>query len=69
METHVLVNPLGYAVPVSPVAPVSRIVAKKTKAAGKSADAARSATHEARPATMRASHNTRAALDDMKLGG
>jgi len=61
-----IVLPVGNYTPVAPVAPVTPV---RTKAAEKSAGGSRAATRPARSATAMASHNTRTALDDMKLGG
>ena len=63
-----LVFPVGTYAPVSPVAPVAPVVARKAKALDKSGDRL-AATRPTRGATAMASHNTRAALDDIKLGG
>jgi hypothetical protein len=63
-----LVLPIGPYSPVAPIAPAAPIAPRKAKAAEKSADRA-AATRPARSATVLASHSTRAALDDMKLGG
>ena len=62
-----LVPPIGPYAPVAPVAQVAP-VARKSKAAEKSADK-QAATHAARSPTALASHSTRAALDEIKLGG
>lgn len=62
-----LVPPIGPYAPVAPVAPVARVV-RKSKAAEKS-DEKQAATHAARPPAAFASHSTRAALDEIKLGG
>jgi hypothetical protein len=61
------VFPLGPFAPVAPIAPVAPVTRKTAKSADRSTP--RAATHEARPATAMASHTTRAALDDIKLGG
>ncbi|MDE3174654.1 MAG: hypothetical protein KGM15_00910 [Pseudomonadota bacterium] len=63
-----LVLPVGNYSPVAPVAPVARVVARKAKPTDKSGGAT-AMTRPARSASGMASHNTRAALDEMKLGG
>jgi hypothetical protein len=62
-----IVLPVGTYSPVAPVAPVTPVV-RKTKSAEKK-DGKAAATEAARPADAMASHNARAALDDLKLGG
>lgn len=63
-----LVLPIGPYAPVAPIAPV-RPVARKSKAAEKMSRETLAATRPARSATTISSHATRAALDDIKLGG
>ncbi len=63
-----LVPPIGPYSPVAPVAPVAPVTPRKAKSAEKSAER-RAANHPARSATTIASHSTRAALDEIKLGG
>ena len=62
-----LVPPIGPYAPIAPIAPVAKVV-RKSKAAERSAER-QAATHAARPPAALASHTTRAALDDIKLGG
>jgi hypothetical protein len=58
---------IGPYAPVAPVAPVARVV-RKRKAAERSVEK-QAATHAARPPAVLASHSTRTALDEIKLGG
>jgi hypothetical protein len=62
-----IVPPIGPFAPVAPVAPVARVV-RKSKAAERSAEK-QAVTHAARSPDVIASSSTRAALDDIKLGG
>ena len=62
-----LVLPVGNYTPVTPIAPVAPVVARKAKAADRPGGLA--STRAARSASTMASHNTRTALDEMKLGG
>jgi len=63
------VFPVGTYTPVAPIAPVERITRRRAKRADKSAGDRFAATRPARSADAIASHSTRAALDEMKLGG
>ena len=64
-----LVLPIGPYAPVEPIARVARIAARKTKAVEKSSGDQFAASRPTRSATAIASHATRAALDDIMLGG
>ena len=64
-----IVPPVGPYTPVSPVSPVAPVERAKTKATEKTTKGGRALTSPARSATAMASHNTRTALDDIKLGG
>jgi hypothetical protein len=61
-----LVLPIGPYAPVAPVKPVAPVVRKRK--AERSAEK-QAATHAARPPAALASHSTRTALDEIKLGG
>ena len=63
-----LVLPIGPYAPVGPVTPVKPVERRKTKPNEKS-EGQSAATHAARPAADMTSSHTRAALDDIKLGG
>ena len=60
---------IGPYTPVSPVAPVAAITPRKPRSLDKSAGDRLDATRPSRSANMIASHSTRTALDDIKLGG
>ncbi len=64
-----LILPVGPYAPVSPIAPVAPVVGRKSRAVEASATGKLAATRPARSATAFASHSTRAALDEIKLGG
>lgn len=65
-----IVPPVGTYTPVSPVSPVAPVSPAKPKSTEKtSRDGRRASNNPARSAAAMASHSTRAALDDMKLGG
>jgi len=63
-----MVLPIGPYAPVGAVTPVKPVERRKTKEAEKSG-APGAPTYAARPAQDMTSSNTRAALDDIKLGG
>ena len=62
------VLPVGSYTPVAPIAPVAPIV-RKSKSAEKSSADRLGGTRPTRSALTLASNATRAALDEMKLGG
>jgi hypothetical protein len=64
-----IILPVGPFTPVTPIAPVAPVAPKKAKAAEKSSAGKFAGTRPARSATAMASDSTRAALDEMKLGG
>ena len=64
-----LVPPVGPYAPVAPIAPVAPVAPRKAKSLDKSARDGLTLTRPARSAAAIASHATRAALDDIKLGG
>ncbi len=64
-----LVLPIGPYAPVTPIAPIAPIAPRKTRRTDKTSGDPLAATRPARSATTLASHSTRAALDEIKLGG
>jgi hypothetical protein len=64
-----VVFPLGPYAPVAPIARVARVSRRDAKSVKNSASAGDFTSLEARSATAMASHATRTALDDIKLGG
>ena len=64
-----LVLPVGPFTPVAPILPVAPVAPRKAKSLDKSARDSLALTRPARSATAIASDATRAALDDIKLGG
>ncbi len=60
--------PMGPYAPVGPVTPVKPVERRKSRTAEKSEDDS-AATFAARPAADMTSSPTRAALDNIKLGG
>jgi hypothetical protein len=62
------VLPVGSYAPVEPIARVAPVTPRKAKAVDKSTKR-QAVTRPARSAFAIASHSTRAALEDMKLGG
>ena len=64
-----IIPPVGPFVPVAPVSPVKPVAARKAKGVDKSSGDRLALTRPSRSAAAIASHSTRAALDEMKLGG
>jgi hypothetical protein len=63
-----LVLPVGPYAPVGPVTPVKPVERRKTEKADRAHETG-AASHPARSAAHMTSPKTRAALDDIKLGG